>query len=195
MGMHTPLRKVRIQRRNPHVANDRDLEKRLSELEAEVSALKAARTYAHKGIRARSSWGIGDLPFYEIAFGPDFSRGEVRGHARGFIAIGDLATGVFALGGLARGVFAVGGMAAGLISAGGMSLGLLLGAGGMAMGGAAFGGMAVGGVAIGGLAAGHYACGAGTAATHGISESLRDPAAVAFFEEYGLLDLCRTRRR
>ena len=84
-----------------------------------------------------------------MAIGPDPSKGEKRGHAKGIVAFGDMATGVFAAGGLARGVVAFGGLAIGLASFGGLGIGLIL----------ALGGAAAGGVAIGGGAAGVYAMG------------------------------------
>jgi hypothetical protein len=65
----------------------------VAELEKRLSGLSASGTRrGYRGIRKRASWGIGDLPRYEIAIGPDFERGEMRGHARGVIAIGDIAT-------------------------------------------------------------------------------------------------------
>jgi hypothetical protein len=65
--------------------------------------------------------------------GPDLERGEMRGHAKGIIAIGDIATGVVALAGVARGGLAIGGLAVGLISLGGLSIGALA-LGGLAIG-------------------------------------------------------------
>ena len=51
-----------------------------------------------------------------------FAKGETRGHAKGIVAFGDMATGVVAAGGLARGVIAFGGLAIGLASFGGLGL-------------------------------------------------------------------------
>jgi hypothetical protein len=109
-------------------------------------------------IRKRSRTRIAGLPIFEIAFGPQPSRGERHGHAKALIAIGDQATGVLAIGGLAQGVVAVGGLSEGLIAVGGCTLGLLVALGGVAVGGFAVGGVALGaitrgGVAIGGLSA------------------------------------------
>jgi hypothetical protein len=109
-------------------------------------------------IRKRSRTRIAGLPIFEIAFGPQPSRGERHGHAKALIAIGDQATGVLAIGGLAQGVVAVGGLSEGLIAVGGCTLGLLVAFGGVAVGGFAVGGVALGaitrgGVAIGGLSA------------------------------------------
>ena len=77
------------------------------------------------GVRRRSEREFLGLPFYDIAMGPDPMSGQARGHAKGVIAIGDVATGIVALGGIARGVFALGGVALGLFSFGGLSIGLL----------------------------------------------------------------------
>jgi hypothetical protein len=171
------------------MADPAQLEKRIAELEREVAVLRGRRG----GVRYRSTAALGEIPLLSVAIGPDLSKGEIRGHARGVIAIGDFATGLVALGGLARGGIAVGGLTAGLVSVGGFSVGLLLAVGGFTLGSLALGGLAVGGVAVGGGAAGYYACGGGTAGVHMVSPVRRDPAAVAFFERYGLAGLCRQR--
>ena len=158
------------------------------ELEGQLAGMKGG-AMAVRGIRARS-FQVAGLPFYDIALGPDLSKGEMRGHARGFIAIGDMATGVFALGGLARGVVACGGLALGLVTFGGMSIGILAAVGGLAIGGIAFGGGAIGGVALGGGAVGYYACGGGAAGAHVVDATHRDIEAVEFFREYGLAGPC-----
>jgi hypothetical protein len=168
-----------------------ELEKRVGDLENQISSLRATgAAVPFRGIRKRASWGIGDIPFYDVAIGPDFARGQMRGHAKGIFAFGDLATGIVAVGGLARGVVAFGGLAAGLLSFGGLSLGVLAAVGGLAIGGLAFGGGAVGGVAIGGGAVGYYACGGGAAGAHVQSPLRRDPAAAQFFREHGLASFC-----
>jgi hypothetical protein len=166
-----------------------DLEKRVATLEQRLAALQGGGV-GMRGIRKRADWGIGDLPFYDIALGPDLERGELRGHAKGVIAIGDIATGFVALGGLARGVVAFGGLAAGLFSLGGLSVGLLGAIGGLAIGGLALGGAAIGGVAVGGGAFGHYACGGGAAGSYVVSAVRRDPEAVQFFREHAFAGLC-----
>ena len=56
-----------------------------------------------KGIRRRSAKQYFGLPLVDIALGPDPDRGEVRGHARGIVAIGDVANGLIAVGGVACG--------------------------------------------------------------------------------------------
>lgn len=172
------------------------LEKRVKELEAQVAAMGGARTGAMmRGIRRRSQWEIAALPFYDIALGPDPAKGEYRGHARGFIAIGDMASGVIAIGGLARGVVALGGLALGIVSFGGLSLGVLVAAGGLAIGSLALGGGALGGIAIGGGAVGYYACGGGAAGEHVVSASRNDPEVREALREYGLEGLCPAPRR
>ncbi len=170
-----------------------ELEKRVGELERKLQSLGVAAPPAFRGIRKRASWGLGDIPFYDIAIGPDLSRGEMRGHAKGIIALGDMATGVVALGGLARGVVALGGLAAGVVSFGGLSLGVLAAAGGLAIGSLAFGGGAVGGVAVGGGAVGYYACGGAAAGAHVWSPLRRDPEAAAFFKDHALAGVCGVR--
>jgi hypothetical protein len=170
-----------------------ELEKRVGDLEKQMGALGPGGPFAFRGIRKRAAEGIGGLPFYDIAIGPDFARGEFRGHAKGIIAIGDMATGVVALGGLARGVVAFGGLAAGVLSFGGVSLGLLAAIGGLAIGSLAFGGGALGGVAVGGGAVGYYACGGGAAGVHVQSPLRRDPLAAQFFREHGLTRVCGPR--
>jgi hypothetical protein len=165
------------------------LEKRIADLEREVGALRGRRG----GVRYRSTLGVGDFPLLAVAVGPDLSRGEIRGHAKGVIAIGDFATGIVAVGGLARGLVAVGGLSAGLVSFGGLTLGLLLAFGGLAIAPVAVGGVAVGRVAVGGGAAGYYACGGGAYGTHVVSAQRRDPEAVAFFRRFALGALCRPR--
>ena len=158
------------------------LEKRVAELERQLGARRT-------GIRKRASWEVALLPFYDIALGPDPSRGEIRGHAKGFIAVGDIATGVIAIGGLARGVLAFGGAAIGVLTFGGLSVGALAAAGGLAIGALAVGGGAVGGVALGGGAVGIYACGGGAAGEHVVAANRVDPEAAEFFGTYGL-DAC-----
>jgi hypothetical protein len=171
-----------------------ELERRVAELEKQVSALKGRGLVLVRGIRKRAGWGIGDIPFYDIALGPDPERGELRGHARGIIAIGDFATGIFAFGGLARGVIAFGGLAAGFVSFGGLSIGILGAIGGVAIAGlAALGGAAVGGAAVGGGAAGYYACGGAAVGTHVVYPAHRDPEAEEFFRHFGLAGICRSR--
>ena len=107
-----------------------------------------------KCTRIRSGIVIAGWPLFHVASGPDLSSGEIRGHARGIFAVGDIATVVVAIGGIARGIVAVGGIALGLFSLGGCSFGLALAFGGVACGVIAYGGVAIGIVAVGGVAVG-----------------------------------------
>ena len=164
-----------------------DLEQRVRELEEEVRVLRGRRPGR---VRYRSAAGIGDFPLVSVALGPDPEKGEWRGHARGLIAIGDIATGVVAIGGLATGGICIGGLSLGLASFGGVALGILLAIGGLAVGGTALGGAAAGRVGIGGVAAGEYACGGEAFGPHVVSAVRRDPEAEAFFRDHGLGSVC-----
>lgn len=161
----------------------RDLERRVSELEAELARVRKAQ---FRGLRKQASWDLFGMPAWCIALGPDPATGQSRGHAKGFVAIGDMATGFLAIGGLARGVFAFGGLALGGFTFGGCSIGLGLALGGFALGGVAFGGAAVGGVAVGGGAVGVYAMGGAALGPHVITQDRQDPQAVALLERWGL---------
>jgi hypothetical protein len=158
------------------------LQRRVGELEGNVARLRAARP---RSIRYRSLASLGGYPLVSVALGPNLEKGEMRGHARGVIAIGDIASGGIAIGGVA-----VGGISIGLASLGGLALGLLLALGGGAIGGTALGGAAVGKVAVGGGAAGEYACGGAAYGKHVVDSRQRDPEAMRFFEEHGLGQLC-----
>ena len=145
------------------------------------------------GVRKRSAKMICGLPLYDIAIGPDLVKGEVRGRARGIIAVGDIAIGWLAVGGAARGIVAIGGVALGVVALGGCAVGVismggaalgLLALGGAAIGGVAIGGGAVGIVAVGGGAVGYYACGGGAWGKYVISAVERSPEAVEFFKAW-----------
>src|SRR4051794_22952687 len=107
------------------------------------------------GKRYRSKATLFGLPVIDVALGP--KGAEPRGHARGIIAIGDVATGGLAVGGVARGVVAVGGVAFGAFAMGGLAVGLVSATGGLAVGALAAVGGAVGLLASGGGAAGLFA--------------------------------------
>jgi predicted RNA-binding Zn-ribbon protein involved in translation (DUF1610 family) len=126
-----------------------------------VEVLTRAPRQNETGRRYRSRARVLGMPAIDIAFGP--KGGELRGKARGFVALGDDAVGVLAIGGSARGVVAIGGGAMGVCSMGGGSLGLLTAVGGGVLsGGVAAGGGAIGGVlGMGGGAAGFIAQGGG----------------------------------
>ncbi len=138
----------------------------------------------YRSIRRQSSRTLLGLPLWSVAIGPDPVAGEMRGHARGFFAFGDLATGIFAFGGLARGLVAFGGVAEGGLAVGGAAIGVF------ALGGAAIGlllavgGGAIAPIAIGGGAFGYYAVGGGAVGAHTISSLGQDPAAVDFFRKF-----------
>src|SRR5438046_6085799 len=117
---------------------------------SQLLSTPAFSKFAVKGIRRESPRKFFGLPLWAIAIGPDWERGEMRGHARGIFALGDMATGWFAFGGLARGFFAFGGLAIGLFAFGGAAIGIVLAIGGVDIGGLGFGGGGVGGDGFGG---------------------------------------------
>jgi hypothetical protein len=131
-------------------------------------------------VRYKSTATFLEMPVVSIAVGPDPANHETRGHARGVIALGDIATGVFAMGGVARGVVALGGVAIGGIALGGLGLGLLA-FGGLALGYFSAGGAAIGYAAAGGLAIGYYATGGLAIGKYVVGPLHRDPEAVEFF--------------
>jgi hypothetical protein len=141
---------------------------------------------AMRAVRRRSDYEYLGLPLWAIAVGPDLAKGEMRGHAKGIVAIGDMATGFVAVGGLARGGIAIGGLAIGLVALGGLALGGLA-LGGLAIGILALGGGAVGWAAVGGAAAGIYAAGGAAWGTYVLSATERSPEAVAFFVQWDAL--------
>lgn len=154
-----------------------------------VEVLERGKLRLHNR-RYRSATVVYGLPLIDIALG--VGDGGKPGHARGIIAIGDVATGWLALGGFARGLIAFGGMAIGLVAFGGFAIGGiaagggtigLLAVGGGAIGGLAFGGGAGGLVATGGGAYGYYARGGSAYGKHVISVSRRDQGAVDFFDK------------
>jgi len=151
---------------------------------SQLLSTSAFSKFPVKSVRRESPRKFFGLPLWAIAIGPDWERGEMRGHARGIFALGDMATGWFAFGGLARGFFAFGGLAIGLFAFGGAAIGVLVAVGGAAIGGLALGGGAIGVVAIGGGACGYYAFGGGTVGVHTVSPLHQDPAAVDFFRQY-----------
>ena len=133
-------------------------------------------------LRWNSSATFLEYPWVSIAVGPDPAANEVRGHARGVIAIGDIATGVIAFGGISRGIVAVGGLAMGGITFGGSGIGILA-FGGLALGYLALGGCAIGYLAIGGLAVGYYALGGAAFGKFVVCPMHSDPQAIAFFSQ------------
>ena len=91
-----------------------------------------------------SSMRLLGLPLIHVAIGAPEGSSAVRGIAKGWIAVGDIAFGV---------VFALGGLAIGGVSVGGLSVGVL-----------ALAGLAVGIWSVGGLALGVFALGGGALA-------------------------------
>lgn len=128
-----------------------------------------------KSVRYTSKRCLFGWPLLVIAQGPDPSKNEIRGFARGIIAIGDIATGVIAVGGLASGFIAVGGVAVGVVTLAGVGLGGLVIAG-VALGQTAFGGVAIGQYAKGGTAVGN----------HVVSPAHVDDSAAEWFGRLGL---------
>ena len=120
---------------------------------------RTPHAFLNAGKRYRSKATLFGWPVIDVALGP--KDGQMRGHARGIIAIGDIATGGIAIGGIARGVVALGGLAIGLFSLGGAALGLISATGGFAIGGLAAGGGAIGVLSTGGGAIGVMAQGGG----------------------------------
>jgi hypothetical protein len=146
----------------------------------------SAAAMGMRSVRRQSDYEYLGMPLWSIAMGPDPAKGELRGHAKGVLAIGDTATGIVAIGGLARGFLAIGGLAIGIVAVGGLALG------GVAMGGlaiaiVALGGGAVGWVAVGGAAAGFYAAGGAAWGTYILSAVERSPEAIAFFAQWDVL--------
>jgi hypothetical protein len=150
---------------------------------AKTLLLSGGGQWMVRSVRRQSERKVFGLPLWAIALGPDLARGELRGHARGIIAIGDIATGWLAFGGLARGFLAIGGLAVGVLAIGGCAVGALAALGGLAIGGIAIGGGAIGGVAIGGGACGYYALGSGAIGAHIVSVSHQDPEALEYFRK------------
>lgn len=162
------------------MSTEAELRDKVAALEQEVATLKQRGFPGNPGVRRRSTYTVLGMPLFDIALDPDPEAGELRGHAKGFIAIGDIATGVIALGGAAFGLVAVGGLAVGGLCLGGAAIGLLLGVGGFATGALAIGGGAIGAIAIGGGAAGYYAIG-GAAGQYVIDATRQDPEAIRLF--------------
>jgi hypothetical protein len=123
----------------------------------------------------RSNTQLLGLPLIHVAVGPAAGSAGVRGIAKGWIAIGDIAFGiVFALGGLAVGGLSVGGLSVGVLALAGVSIGIWS-VGGLALGVFALGGGAIAVVAAnGGLAvAREYAAGGAATAAHANTDAAR----------------------
>ncbi len=113
-----------------------------SDLKTEIEFI--AMPWPHRpGRRAASSTVIMGMPLWSIAFGPDLEKGEVRGHAHGIFAVGEVATGVFAVGAVAVGVVAIAPVSIGVLALGGVAIG------GVAAGAVSIGIISYGAVALG----------------------------------------------
>lgn len=134
-----------------------------------------------RSIRYTSRLCFFGWPLVAVAQGPDLSHGETRGHARGIVAFGDVASGIIAIGGVARGLIAVGGVAVGLVTVAGVGFGALVIAG-VALGQTAFGGVAIGQYAKGGVAIG----------MHVVSPKRVDDSAAEWFGRMRLHDRAAT---
>lgn len=95
------------------------------------------------GKRAASSTMIMGMPLWSVAFGPDFEKGELRGHAHGIFALGEIATGIVAVGAVAVGVFTLAPISIGVVALGAVAMG------GVAMGAVSIGILSFGAVALG----------------------------------------------
>jgi predicted Ser/Thr protein kinase len=95
------------------------------------------------GKRAASSTMIMGMPLWSVAFGPDFEKGELRGHAHGIFALGEFATGIVAVGAVAAGVFTLAPISIGVIALGAVAMG------GVTMGAVSIGILSFGAVALG----------------------------------------------
>ncbi|MCA9063435.1 MAG: hypothetical protein KDA96_10260 [Planctomycetaceae bacterium] len=166
--------------------SESELRERVRQLEQQIADLERQQSHVaiRRGVRWQSRTRLLGFPLVDIANGPDPEHGELRGHARGIIAVGDIATGVLAVGGVARGLIAIGGVAIGGLTLGGVALGAIAGLGGVATGMLAVGGVAVGFVAIGGAAIGHFAAGGAAQGNHVLNAMRQDPDAVRFFSEW-----------
>ena len=110
----------------------------------------------------KSSTRLLGLPLVRVAIGPPEGSPGVRGIAKGWIAVGDIAFGiVFALGGLAVAGLSVGGLSVGVLAIGGLSIGIL-----------AVAGLSIGIWAVGGLALSAFAFGGGAIAVWAANGSL-----------------------
>lgn len=135
------------------------------------------------------------LPLMEVAIGPCASRGEIRGHARGILAVGDIASGAIACGGIAQGGLALGGFAAGgiavggfatgFVALGGLAISMLVAVGGFASSSVAIGALAIGVVAFGTFAGGCWAIGVIGRGVHVYDIHRVDPAAKHLFDAVG----------
>jgi hypothetical protein len=132
-------------------------------------------------------------PIVAIAWGPSESLGEQMGHAKGIIAIGQIATGIISIGFISNGIISFGLVGIGIVSFtwfvglgvvafSGLAFGVVA-FGGAAIGLIAFGGMAIGYVAIGGFSVGVYSVGGFAVGKYIISSAHIDPQAIEYFSQ------------
>ena len=103
-----------------------DAETMRTELEsaAEGPPPSKAENWNELNYEYRSRSQIGRWPLLHVAFGKNAETGKMQ-HARGMIAIGNVATGFLSLGVFARGLISFGVFSVGLISSGVLSVGVL----------------------------------------------------------------------
>jgi hypothetical protein len=140
-------------------------------------------------VEYRSMRELLGLPLVHIVAGRR-PPGTPRRHAKGWLAVGDVATGVLAFGSRAYGGVAFGGIAFGAFSWGGIGAGIVtwsgiaggvIALGGLSLGWLSVGGLAVGHTAIGGIAYGQFAVGGLPYGTHVLANGIADPAAKEHF--------------
>lgn len=143
-----PSRTVKLDGRLDKVVL-KTLESRPEQRYQQASDLKTAIEFVatpwprRPGKRAASSTMILGMPLWSVAYGPDLEKGELRGHAHGVFAVGEIATGIVAVGAVAVGVVTLAPISIGVIAFGAVALG------GFAMGGVAIGIISYGAVALG----------------------------------------------
>ncbi len=166
---------------------------RMTVAQAESGGLR--NRFASWGGRAANAWlsrGMGreyiserkllGLPLVHINMGPRYPGQPVR-HAKGWLAVGEVAVGVVAFGSFAVGLMAWGGIALGAVVWAGLGIGIVSFAG-MSVGVLATGGAAVGIGAVGGLAIGIYAHGGQGIGPHSGSDGEVDPQAADFLGKW-----------
>jgi len=166
----------------------------MAELESKLGTRIFGKMGLKNSIRYTSDKQILGKPLIDIAWGPDKSKGETFGHAKGFIAIGQMASGTIAIGLISYGILSFGLLSLGLVSFSlllglgvvafsGLAFGLIA-FGGAAFGLIAFGGMAAGYVAVGGFSIGKYAAGGFAIGKYIHTAAHSDPELIDFINQY-----------
>ena len=122
------------------------------------------------------------LPLVHVNIGHRIP-GEPLRRAKGWIAIGEVATGFFAFGAFAAGVIAWGGLAFGGLVWAGLGMGLVTFAG-ASIGVLATGGVAIGIGALGGLGIGMYVHAAKAIGMYTSTDGATNEAVLAFFQQW-----------